>query len=258
MLLGLALLGALAAHVSVNTLNEYLDFRSGLDFATKRTPFSGGSGALVQSPELAGVVLAVGAASLSVTLIVGAFFVVRYGAAIVPIGATGLVLVIAYTGWINRHPLLCLVAPGTGFGILMVVGTQFVLVGRYLPLSWVVATVPFFLVNNLLLLNQYPDMRADASVGRNHFPIAYGISRSNLVYAMFAAAAAGSILVSVGLGYLPPWSLVALAPMPLALFALYGAVRHGEGIGRVPYYLAANVAVTILTPLLLGASLLAG
>ena len=44
-LLFLCLLGALLAHISVNALNEYADFRSGLDLATLRTPFSGGSGA---------------------------------------------------------------------------------------------------------------------------------------------------------------------------------------------------------------------
>jgi len=39
----LALLGAFLAHISVNTLNEYLDFKSGLDLETIKTPFSGGS-----------------------------------------------------------------------------------------------------------------------------------------------------------------------------------------------------------------------
>ena len=33
----LILLGALSAHISVNTLNEYLDFKSGLDLITKKT-----------------------------------------------------------------------------------------------------------------------------------------------------------------------------------------------------------------------------
>ncbi|MDQ4422556.1 MAG: hypothetical protein QF808_01485, partial [Thalassolituus sp.] len=35
-------LGALLAHISVNMLNEYQDFKSGLDLVTDRTPFSGG------------------------------------------------------------------------------------------------------------------------------------------------------------------------------------------------------------------------
>ena len=50
----LILIGALAAHVSVNALNEYFDFRSGLDLKTTRTPFSGGSGALPNNPSAHG------------------------------------------------------------------------------------------------------------------------------------------------------------------------------------------------------------
>jgi len=49
----LVFIGALSAHISVNALNEYFDFKSGLDFKTKRTPFSGGSGALPERPEKA-------------------------------------------------------------------------------------------------------------------------------------------------------------------------------------------------------------
>ena len=57
LLLILTMSGALFAHTSVNTLNEYFDFKSGLDFATKRTKFSGGSGALPENPDAATTVL---------------------------------------------------------------------------------------------------------------------------------------------------------------------------------------------------------
>ncbi len=254
----LALLGALLAHISVNTLNEYFDFKSGLDLTTKRTKFSGGSGALPQNPEMVGAVFIMGAASLIATLMIGVFFVWEYGTAIVPIGVAGLVLIVTYTEWINRHPLLCLIAPGIGFGLLMVAGTQFVLEGEYSPLSLLVALIPFFMVNNLLLLNQYPDIKADANVGRRHFPIVYGVSRSNMVYGLFTLATIVAIVIYVLIGYLPALSLIALLPMPLAFFSLYGAIKYGETIGNYPQYLGANVAVTILTPLLLGISLIAG
>jgi len=51
----LALIGAIAAHISVNAFNEYFDFKSGLDHRTHRTPFSGGSGTFpdVQQYDLA-------------------------------------------------------------------------------------------------------------------------------------------------------------------------------------------------------------
>ena len=251
----LALLGAFLAHISVNTLNEYFDFKSGLDLETIKTPFSGGSGALPQNPEMVGGVLAVGLASSIFLFMIGSYFVWQFGAGIIPIGITGLVIIATYTGWINKHPFICLIAPGIGFGFLMVVGTQFVLQGEFTPLSWLVAAVPFFLVNNLLLLNQYPDIKADAKAGRYHFPIAYGVNRSNMVYGLFAVATAVVIIAAVQTGHLPLLSLIALIPMPLAIFSLYGAVKHGEAIGSYPQYLGANVAVTILTTLLLGISL---
>ena len=257
-LLLLVLLGALLAHISVNALNEYSDFKSGLDLATTRTPFSGGSGALPENPEMSAVVLAVGAVSLMVTLMIGGFFIWKFGTGILPIGIAGLILIVTYTDWINRYPFLCLIAPGIGFGFLMVVGTQFVLQGEYVPLSALVAVIPFFLVNNLLLLNQYPDIVADAGVGRNHFPIAYGVSRSNLAYALFALATTAIIIIYVLQGYLPATSFIALLPMPLAFFALYGAIKYRENIGSYPHYLGANVGVAVLAPLLLGVSIIIG
>ena len=56
----LVMIGAVSAHISVNALNEYHDFRSGLDFRTEKTPFSGGSGTLPSNPEKAHVALLVG------------------------------------------------------------------------------------------------------------------------------------------------------------------------------------------------------
>jgi len=151
-----------------------------------------------------------------------------------------------------------LLAPGTGFGFLMVAGTQLVLHGEYMRLSWLVAIIPFFLVNNLLLLNQYPDIQADKNAGRYHFPIAFGVERSTLVYGVFALATVISIIAYVVTGLLPVLSLIALIPLPLAFFSLSGAIKHGTAIGEHPQYLAANVAVTILTILFLAISLLAG
>jgi len=257
-LLVLVLLGAVLAHISVNTFNEYLDFRSGLDLTTTKTQFSGGSGALPKNPEMASTVLAVGTASLVATSLIGIFFVWKYGLEIIPIGIVGLVLIVTYTGWITKHPFPCLIAPGLGFGFLMVVGTQFVLQGEYSTLSWIVAVVPFLLVNNLLLLNQYPDIQADADIGRNHLPIAYGTTISNMVYAFFVVATIVVITTCVLVNYFPALSLIALLPMPLAFFSLGGAIKYGETIGNYPQYLGANVAVSILTPLLLGVSIMIG
>jgi 1,4-dihydroxy-2-naphthoate octaprenyltransferase len=254
----LALLGALSAHISVNSLNEYHDFRSGLDLHTNRTAFSGGSGALPGDPDSASAVLLVGLVSLVLTVLIGIYLVVQQGARILPIGFVGLVLVVTYTRWLNRYPVLCLVAPGLGFGVLMVLGTHVVLTGAYAALPLLIALVPFFLANNLLLLNQYPDIDADRRVGRRHFSIAYGIARGNLVYAAFALAAYGLIAFLALVDYIPRLGLIALVPMVFSGFALAGATRYRARIGEYPQVLAANVAAATLTPLLLGLAMLYG
>ncbi|MBA6390297.1 prenyltransferase [Colwellia sp. BRX10-3] len=255
LLVVVALVGALSAHISVNTLNEYFDFKSGLDLQTTKTPFSGGSGALPEHPELAWLTLIIGLVTLLFTVLVGGYFIHRLGMIIFPIGLLGVMIILTYTQWLNRNPVLCLLSAGLGFGFLMVVGTYVVLAGSYHNLAWWVALVPFLLVNNLLLLNQYPDMQADRAVGRRTFPIVFGITASNLVYALFMVAAYGVVLVLVQQKLLPTFSLIALIPAFLALFSLAGAIKYGEDIAQVPKFMAANVAAALLTPLLLAVSL---
>ncbi|MDP2562751.1 prenyltransferase [Psychrobium sp. 1_MG-2023] len=254
--LTLATLGALLAHVSVNTLNEYADFKSGLDSQTIRTAFSGGSGALPNNPSGAQDVLIVGVVSLLLTAVIGLYFIFQYGLIILGISALGGVIIVSYTNWLNRHPWLCLVSPGLAFGVLMVVGVEIVLTGKVEPSSWLVALVPFFLVNNLLLLNQYPDIEADKVVGRRHLAITYGVNTANIIYASFVVATALAIIGGVYWQMLPMTSLAALTLLPVALFSLWGAMKHREQIGLHPKYLGANVAVAIITPLLLALSLI--
>lgn len=72
----LVLVGALAAHISVNSLNEHFDFTSGLDLRTTRTPFSGGSGTLPANPEAARGALATGLVALVITALIGIYFLI--------------------------------------------------------------------------------------------------------------------------------------------------------------------------------------
>lgn len=249
------LVAALFAHISVNTLNEYHDFVSGLDLETRKTPYSGGSGALPAHPEMAAAVLAAGLLSLGVVVLAGIYFLYLRGLVLLPAGVTGLLLIATYTRWLNRSPWLCLVAPGLGFGPLMVTGTHFVLSGSISAQAIIAALVPFFLVNNLLLLNQYPDIEADAHAGRRHLPIVYGTPLANLVYGLFTAAAAAVLLFGVYYGILPGAALFALLAVTPAAVALAGAIHYHGRIGHHPQYLAANVVTAVLTPCILAGAL---
>ena len=254
----LILIGAISAHISVNMLNEYYDFSSGLDLKTDKTAFSGGSGALPNNPKMANTVLIFSITALVLTITIGIYLIFERGNQILPIGLAGVFLIVTYTQWLNRFSLLCLIAPGIGFGTLMVVGTHVVLTESISSLPWLVSLVPFFLINNLLLLNQYPDMKADASVGRNTFPIAFNINKSNVVYTINFIAAYLLILILIYTAYIPSLSIISVIPLMLSLFALLGAIKHTSKIGDYPHYLAANVAASILTPLLLGISIIIG
>lgn len=256
-LAALILLGALCAHISVNMLNEYHDYKSGLDSNTQRTPFSGGSGALPANPLALNAVLIGGIATLGITLLLGLYFIALRGWALAPLGLLGAVIIVTYTQWLNRLPFMCLIAPGLGFGVLMVMGTHLVLAGSYSPFALLVSLVPFFLVNNLLLLNQYPDLDADRAAGRRHFLIVYGLPKAHWIYALFNLAAYGTLIGCIALQILPVWSALALLTAPLTVRATLGAFRFdGRDIDALKPALAMNVLVNLLTPALLGVSLL--
>lgn len=251
-----ALVGALSAHVAVNTLNEYQDFRSGLDALTQRTPFSGGSGALPARPDGARGVWWTTVAAIALTVAIGLYLAWARGPVIVLIGVAGLALILSYTRWLNRDPWLSLLAPGLGFGPLMVLGTQVAMGAAPDLAAWLAALISLCLASNLLLLNQYPDRDADRAVGRRTFPIVYGIAASGRVYGALLTVAALLLVGGVLLGRLPPTTLVALLPLLGGVAAWRIARRYQGDNSQLLPALGLNVAAAIFTPLLLGIALL--
>ncbi|MYL22655.1 prenyltransferase [Halomonas alkaliantarctica] len=247
----LILLAALLAHIAVNLLNEYDDFRSGLDAITQRTPFSGGSGALPAEPAAASLVGWGALLSLGLVVGMGLYFVWLRGGALLPLGAGGVVLVMAYTRWLTRSPLLCLLAPGLGFAIV-VMGSLLALGGELTAAVWTVTLVVLLLVSELLLLNQFPDIEADREVGRQHLLIAFGKGVGARVVAGLVLAAYGVIAIGIGQGILPTLCVLALIPLPvMAWLSVKLNVTHSSEEPAWPPLLAANVAALLSTLALL-------
>jgi 1,4-dihydroxy-2-naphthoate octaprenyltransferase len=254
----LAFFGALSAHISVNALNEYDDFKSGLDLVTQPTPFSGGSKTLPEYPEKAHVALKTGIITLIITTVIGLYFLFSKGLWLLPLGVLGLITVVVYTRWLTKNPFLCLIAPGLGFGIFMVMGTDFVLTGSYSRVSFVASLVPFFLVSDLLLLNQFPDVDADKGIGRRHLPITIGRRASVKVYIAFLTGAYIAILAGYTAGILPFSGLLGLASAVLAVPTIMGVLKYAEDIPRLIPYMGMNVVINIITPLTLAIGLFIG
>jgi len=254
----LVLIGALSAHVSVNIFNEYFDFKSGLDADTIRTPFSGGSGRLPESPEIAQPALIMAWIFFGITALIGLFFVFTIGSGLIPLGLLGLLIIYFYTEWITRFPLMCLITPGLGFGTLMVMGTDFVLTGQYSWTAFLASLVPFFLVNNLLLLNQFPDVEADQNVGRKHLPIKIGKEKSSWIYIVFLLLPYAVIVFGVITEYFPLSSLIGFLSLPLVILNSRGVLHHADNTEELIPFLGQNVIINLVTPVLVAIGIFIG
>lgn len=249
----LVLIGAVSAHISANTFNEYFDFANGLDEITKKTPFSGGSGALPENPTAHNLVLAAAVVSLLITITIGNYIVSLKGPFLFALGIIGVITIIVYSRWIHRSAWLCLIAPGFAFGPLFVVGTFISVVDAdsirtaHILKAFIFSLVPFFLVNNLLLLNQFPDIDADKQVGRKTFPIQHGKRASIKMYLTFILLTALTILMTV-VFYKTPWiSLFALLPLTMGFAVYSGAIKVDFVIEKMIPYMGKNVALILLT-----------
>ena len=70
----LTLIGVLSLHASVNVLNDYFDYKSGIDTTTTPTPFSGGSRVLPEKLLTPNAVLIAGVVLLLIGSSIGLYF----------------------------------------------------------------------------------------------------------------------------------------------------------------------------------------
>ena len=252
----LAFVGLLLAHISVNTLNDYFDYRSGIDLATRRTPFSGGSGVLPAAGLKPKQVFWLGMTSFLLAVTIGIYFIVVGGWLLLPLLLVAAVCVILYTPVILKLDWPEWV-PGVGLGFLPILGLYYVQTSAY---TWhaIVAAIPSgILVHNLLLLNEFPDTEADRKGGRRTMPITIGKEKASLVYSVLTVLVYLWIIGGVVARVMPVFSLIALLTLPLAIKAIRGTRKHQEMARLVPA-MANNVLVVLLTQLLLGIGYILG
>jgi 1,4-dihydroxy-2-naphthoate octaprenyltransferase len=246
----LAFLGLLLAHISVDVLNEYFDYKSGVDFKTQKTPFSGGSGALPSGLITPKQALWLGVGTLLAIIPIGIYFSMVQGWLLLPLLLVAAAFIVLYTPFILKvgWPEW---APGLGMGALPVLGAYFIQTGAY-ALPAVIACIPSgILVHNLLLLNEFPDVEADATAKRRTLPIVIGKEKASIVYSVMTGIVYLWIIGGVVAGQMPVFSLLGLLTLPLAIKAIRGARKHHDMTKLVPA-MANNVLVVLLTQLLMG------
>jgi 1,4-dihydroxy-2-naphthoate octaprenyltransferase len=105
------------------------------------------------------------------------------------------------------------------------------------------------------LLNQFPDVEADKTVGRRHFPILIGRHLSSIIFSSFLVLTYVAIVVGVILSILPIGSLLGLATLILAIPLLKGSIKNADDIRNLIPFMGNNVLVNLLTPVLVAAGI---
>ncbi len=241
----LALLGLLLVHASVNLLNEYSDFRTGIDFHTTRTPFSEAVEWLIAGslcPRRVWLHRTCRAEGPS-----GCFMWSEY-----------LVLPLL----LNRgSPLLLSDFPHEprwgssargGTGLLPILGASFIQTGYYSPGALGAGIPAGILTLNLLLLNEFPDLEADLRGGRKNLLTLFGKDAAGKIYTLLLVFMYIWIVAAVVVGIIPVYCLVALLTLVIALRPMAWAWKGGRDMAGMIPALSHNIVTNLVTQVLLG------
>jgi len=217
-------------HAAANLANDYYDHLSRNDEINIEfiSPFTGGSRFIQKQLTSPISILIAALACLAVGSGIGLILVWLRGWPILALGVVG-----GLSGFFYTADPLRLGYRGLGeififldFGILPVLGTYYVQTQQFSVAAAAAAVPVAFLIAAVLWINQFPDYRADLAVDKKHWVVRLGRRRACYVYAADLLAALLAVPVFVTLGWLPPLTLLALLPLPLAISAIRTAFRH--------------------------------
>ena len=239
--LGAALLVGLGLQVGVNLANDYQDGVRGVDTSARLGPprLTASGIASPRSVLLAslGCVFAAGVAGLALAATTTWW--------LVPIGALAMIALWLYSGGPRPYAELGLgeVMVFAFFGVMATAGSAYVQVERVPNAAWW-ASVPIgLLAVAILVANNLRDIPTDAPAGKRTLAVRLGDRRTRALYRLCVGATFGAVVVGTlvdladeGSG-LPPWSLLSLAALPLAVRPLR-AVGLAGGRALVPVLIA--------------------
>lgn len=245
------MLFALLAHAGANVVNDYYDALSGCDAANteRQFPFTGGSRVIQNGLFSLQEAKRYGYALLAIVIPAGLWLTLVSETALIGIGLAGLII-----GWAYSAPPLKLQSRGLGeFGItaawlLIVVGSDFVQ-RHALAFAPVAAGLGFaLLVANVLFINQFPDIKADAQVGKRTVVVRLGPARARAGYVLIALLCYGWIGAMILIGQLPVVALISLLPAIASFKAAQNLAQHAAQ----PERLVPGIKLTILAASLHG------
>jgi 1,4-dihydroxy-2-naphthoate octaprenyltransferase len=182
----LAMLSIMALQAGANMANDYFDHLSGNDWVNKNvTPFSGGSRSIQQrilSPrtELLAALTALAAGSaigLVIVLLTKSLFILI-------LGFIGLLGGFFYTAPPIKLGYRCVGESVIAllFGLLPVFGSYYLQTGKIDIIPLLPAGIVAVLIFLIILINEFPDLAADAAVNKTTLVVRFGVPISVWIY----------------------------------------------------------------------------
>lgn len=245
--------GVLSLHASVDLLNDYWDYRRGIDKITKRTKYSGGTGVLPEKLLNPKMVYIIGIVFLAIGALLGIYFVAVRGITIAIILGFAILAIYFYSTKIVNLGL------GEVFvmikGTMIVLGSFYVQVGFIEPAAIYVGVIVGMLSASVLLVNSFPDYEADRRSGRRTLVILLGKQKAAKIIFLPIIAPYVFIIVGIFLGYTKPLSLICLVSLPYVYKIIKNIGKH-ENLDKFVPAMAATVMYARITGILLAISLL--
>jgi 1,4-dihydroxy-2-naphthoate octaprenyltransferase len=248
----LTYIGVVFLHASVDLLNDYWDYKRGIDTATRRTKYSGGTGVLPENLLTPRTVYTAGIVFLILGAAIGAYFVAIRGLAIAVILGFAVIAIYLYSTRIVNAGL------GELFvaikGAMIVLGSLYVQNDVIEPAAVYDGAIVGILSATVLFINSFPDYEADKSKGRRTMVIILGRETGSIIFPVFIIAAYALIVGGIFLDFTKFYSLLSFATVPLALKSIILLRREPQDIDKIVPAMASAVTYSRLTGFLLALS----
>ena len=210
--------GVVSLHASVDLLNDYWDFKRGIDTKTKRTKMSGGTGVLPDGLLKPKSVYLVGIGFLVLGSIIGIYFVVMFGLTIGLILGFAILSVYFYSTKIVNWGLAEVFV--TIKGTLIVLGTFFIQSQSLDDFTVLAGIVVGILSSLVLFVTSLPDHDADKEKGRRTLAIIFGKSNAVKIFLIFPIIAYGILFFGIAIELFPIYSLIVILAKPFLIMAI--------------------------------------
>ena len=246
--------GVLALHASVDLLNDYWDFKRGIDTKTTRTKMSGGTGVLPEGLLKPSSVYRAGVLFLIIGSLIGSYFVITNGILIAIILGFAILSIYFYSTKIVDSGL------GEFFvavkGSMIVIGTFFIQSGEVTVESILAGIIIGTLSSLVLFIASFPDHDADKSKGRKTLVIIVGKKKAVKLFWLFPLVSYVIILIGVSVNLFPFLSLISLLSFPLMIKSGLGLQKNYDAIDNLVPFMSSTLQFSRLTGILFALSFL--